>query len=100
MPQDGQNEDGALAPEGQPAASSRPRRLNPIKQKQMEERCAFLEEEVPRLEAAIAHAEEQLGIYVSAAETQRLATLAEDLRQELAALTAEWEELMTQLEGV
>ena len=51
------------------AAKDRPRRLNPIKQKQMEERCAFLEEEVPRIEAAIAHTEEQLGVYVSAAET-------------------------------
>ena len=50
----------------------RPRRLNPIKQKQMEDRCAFLEEEIPRIEASIAHTEEQLGVYVSAAETERL----------------------------
>ena len=81
------------------AAKERPRRLNPIKQKQMEERCAFLEEEVPRIEASIAHTEEQLGVYVSAAETQRLTTLAEELREQLAALTVEWEELMGQLEG-
>jgi len=74
-------------------------RLNPIKQKQMEERCSFLEEEIPRIEAAIAHSEEQLAAYVSAAETQRLTTLAEELRGQLAALTAEWEELMGQLEG-
>ncbi len=83
----------------EPAAKDRPRRLNPIKQKQMEERCAFLEEEVPRIEAAIAHTEEQLGVYVSAVETQRLTTLGEDLRAQLAALTAEWEELMMQLDG-
>jgi ATP-binding cassette subfamily F protein 3 len=76
----------------------RTRRLNPIKQKQMEERCAFLEEEIPRLEASIAHTEEQLGVYVSATETQRLSTLAENLREQLTALTAEWEELMLQLE--
>jgi ATP-binding cassette subfamily F protein 3 len=81
------------------AASSRLRRLNPIRQKQMEERCAFLEEETPRIEAAIAHTEEQLGVYVSAVETQRLSELAEDLRSQLTALTAEWEELMGQLEG-
>jgi ATP-binding cassette subfamily F protein 3 len=81
------------------AAKDRPRRLNPIKQKQMEERCAFLEEETPRIEAAIAHTEEQLGVYVSAEETQRLTTLAEDLRGQLAALTAEWEELTVQLDG-
>jgi ATP-binding cassette subfamily F protein 3 len=81
------------------AVKERPRRLNPIKQKQMEERCAFLEEEVPRIEAAIVHTEVQLGVYVSAAETQRLTALAGELRAQLAALTAEWEELMVQLEG-
>jgi ATP-binding cassette subfamily F protein 3 len=81
------------------AARDRPRRLNPIKQKQMEERCAFLEEEVPRIEASIAHTEEQLGVYVSADETQRLTALAEELHGELAELTAEWEELMMQLDG-
>jgi ATP-binding cassette subfamily F protein 3 len=80
-------------------ASNRSRRLNPIKQKQMEERCGFLEEEIPRVEASIAHTEEQLGVYVSAAETQRLTELAAGLREELRRLTAEWEELMLQLEG-
>jgi ATP-binding cassette subfamily F protein 3 len=78
---------------------SKKRRLNPIKQKQMEERCAFLEEEVPRIESSIAHTEEQLGSFVSATETQRLATLAEELRSQLIALTAEWEDLMLLLEG-
>jgi ATP-binding cassette, subfamily F, member 3 len=80
-------------------AKDRPKRLNPIKQKHMEDRCAFLEEEVPRIEAAIAVTEQQLGIYVSAEETQRLTGLAENLRAQLAAFTAEWEELMLQLEG-
>jgi ATP-binding cassette, subfamily F, member 3 len=73
--------------------------LNPIKQKQMEERCAFLEEEIPRVEASIAHTEQQLGVYVSAAETQRLTELALTLREQLSQLTAEWEEVMGQLEG-
>ncbi len=99
MPNDDRNEDGALIPDGQQATGSRTRRLNPIKQKQMEERCAFLEEEVPRIEASIAHTEEQLSIYVSAAETQRLADLAGELREQLAAFTAEWEELTMQLES-
>jgi ATP-binding cassette subfamily F protein 3 len=85
-------------PEGNGAAAKN-RRLNPIKQKQMEDRCAFLEEEVPRVEAALAHTEQQLGVYVSAAETQRLTTLADDLRAQLQSLTAEWEELMMQLEA-
>ena len=86
--------DGGLA-----SASGRSRRLNPIKQKQMEDRCAFLEEEIPRVESSIAHTEEQLGVYVSAVETQRLTALAEELRAQLTALTAEWEDLMAQLEA-
>jgi ATP-binding cassette subfamily F protein 3 len=79
--------------------ATRSRRLNPIKQKQLQERCVFLEEEIPRIESAIAHTDEQLGVYVSAAETQRLTTLAAELRAQLAALSAEWEELTAQLEG-
>jgi ATP-binding cassette subfamily F protein 3 len=95
----------AIEPESAPAngtgsaAKERSRRMNPIKQKQMEDRCAFLEEEVPRVEGSLAHTEEQLGVYVSAAETQRLTELAAELREQLAALTAEWEELMVQLES-
>jgi ATP-binding cassette subfamily F protein 3 len=91
--------EGALAPEGDASQSKEKKRLNPIKQKQMEDRCAFLEEEVPRIESALAHTEQQLGVYVSAAETQRLSDLAEDLRAQLASLTAEWEDLMMQLEA-
>ena len=91
---------GTIVIEGGPdGANGRQKRLNPIRQRQMEERCAFLEEEVPRIEAAIAHTEEQLGVYVSAAETQRLTDLAAGLREQLATLTGEWEELMLQLEG-
>ena len=85
------SKDGAPAP-------AKSRRLNPIKQKQMQDRCKYLEEEIPRMESSLAHTEQQLGIYVSAAETQRLSTLAENLRAQLSALTAEWEELTMQLE--
>jgi ATP-binding cassette subfamily F protein 3 len=81
------------------AAKDRPRRLNPIKQKQLEDRCAFLEEEIPRIEASIAHTEDQLGVYVSAAETSRLTLLTKDLRSQLAALNTEWEDLMMLLDA-
>jgi len=96
------------ASQPQPASSNgsataepaqRTRRLNPIKQKQMEDRCAFLEEEIPRIEASIAHTEQQLGTYVSAAETQRLTDLAATLREQLTTLTTEWEDLTLQLES-
>ncbi|MGB0064342.1 MAG: ABC-F family ATP-binding cassette domain-containing protein [Terracidiphilus sp.] len=113
-PKNARSVDGALAPaaispnstiliEGgydgpdDAAPKKQSRRLNPIKQKQMEDRCAFLEEEIPRVEASIAHTEEQLGVYVSTTETQRLTALTQELRAQLVALTAEWEELMAQL---
>ncbi len=57
--------EGGFEPGNGAAPKKQTRRLNPIKQKQMEDRCAFLEEEIPRVEAAIAHTEEQLGVYVS-----------------------------------
>ena len=82
-----------------PSTAPRTRRLNPIKQKQMQDRCTFLEEEIPRIESAVAHTNEALAVYVSAAETERLTRLAEELRGQLAALTDEWEELTEQLEG-
>ena len=47
---------------------------------------------------AIADAEASLGVYESAEETQRVTQRLESLRQRHAALTAEWEELVLQLE--
>jgi len=80
------------------AAAAKGRRLNPIKLRQMQERCGFVEEEIPRLESSIAEAEESLGVYESAEATQRLTQRLESLRQRHASLTAEWEELVQQLE--
>jgi ATP-binding cassette subfamily F protein 3 len=79
-------------------AAAKVRRLNPIKLRQMQERCSFVEEEIPRVESSIADAEESLGVYESTEETQRLTRLLENLRDQHAALTAEWEELVLQLE--
>jgi ATP-binding cassette subfamily F protein 3 len=72
--------------------------VNPIKLRQMQERCTFVEEEIPRLESSIANAEASLGVYESTEETQRVTLLLEDLRRQHASLTAEWEELVQQLE--
>jgi len=84
---------------GAAQTAARHRRLNPIKQKQMRDRCAFLEEEIPRIESSIAHTEQQLGVYAGPAETQRLTKLAAELRSQLATFTAEWEVLVGELEG-
>jgi ATP-binding cassette, subfamily F, member 3 len=80
------------------AEKEKVRRLNPIKLRQMQDRCAFVEEEIPRMEVAMALIEQQLGNFVSAEETQRLVHQLEELRKQNAGLTAEWEELMLQLE--
>jgi ATP-binding cassette subfamily F protein 3 len=79
-------------------AAGKLRKLNPIKLKQMQDRLSFVEEEIPRCESAIAVTEQSLGSYVSAEETQRLSALLANLREQHTSLSAEWEELMLQLE--
>ncbi|MBX6360280.1 MAG: ABC-F family ATP-binding cassette domain-containing protein [Acidobacterium ailaaui] len=81
-----------------PATQEKSRRLNPIRLRQMQERLSFVEEEIPRLEAAIADTEQALATFVSVEETHRLTAQLEDLRNQHKRLTAEWEELMLQLE--
>src|SRR5262249_539242 len=56
---------------------ARQKRLNPIKLKQMKDRLQEVEEEIVRLEAAIATAETALQDFVSAEETQRQTQLLE-----------------------
>ena len=75
------------------------KRVNPIKLRQIQERYAFIEEEIPRVEASIADTEQGLGLFVSMEETQRLTKQLEDLRTRNQVLTSEWEELMQVLEG-
>jgi ATP-binding cassette subfamily F protein 3 len=79
-------------------SAAKARKLNPIKLRQMQERLSFVEEEIPRCESAIAVTESALGSYVSAEETQRLSAALDNLREQHGLLSAEWEELMLQLE--
>ncbi len=81
----------------EPAAT--PKRINPIRLQQMEERRRQVEEEVARLEAEIAECETALAVFISAEETVRLSARLESGRAELAALMSEWEELSLTLEG-
>jgi ATP-binding cassette subfamily F protein 3 len=64
----------------------------------MQQRCAFLEEEIPRIEAAMVLSERELGNFVSMEDTARQTLLLDGLRREHAALTAEWEQLAAELE--
>jgi ATP-binding cassette subfamily F protein 3 len=75
------------------------KRVNPIKLRQMTERCQELEEAIARVEAEIADAEQTLTVYVSAEETQRMVELLAGKRGELEALVAEWTEISHFIEG-
>jgi len=95
---------GASPSNGNPTAFSAPvsdlkqRRLNPIKRKQMEERCHEVEEHIARLEAAIAQCETALQNFVSADETQRQTKELEEHKSQLQASLVEWEDLLTALQ--
>jgi ATP-binding cassette subfamily F protein 3 len=92
------------APAAEPAPevveeAARPKRLNPIRLRQLTERRDAIEEEVARLETEIAGYEAALADYKSAEETIRLGKLREERRAEMEALEAEWEEVSRQIEG-
>jgi ATP-binding cassette subfamily F protein 3 len=80
------------------SSSSKEKRVNPIKLRQMQERCEFLENEVSRLEEEIAECEAALGNFKSVEETQRLSTKMDGLRRKAAEATAEWETTAEQLQ--
>jgi ATP-binding cassette, subfamily F, member 3 len=74
------------------------KRVNPIKRKQMEERCKQVEQEIAQLESGIAECERELQSFVSAGETARWTGLLAQRRGDLGPLMAEWEELSQELE--
>ena len=61
--------------------------------------CVFLEEEIPGSRHPSRIPRSSSACLVSAPETQRLSELAVGCESSLPRLTAEWEELMLQLEG-
>jgi ATP-binding cassette subfamily F protein 3 len=89
--------EGSLAPVTAPPKSNA-KRLNPIKLKQLEDRVAAIEDELPQLEERISQAEQQQGVFTTAEAAQQLAAELDALRERHAAMTAEWEELGMQLE--
>jgi ATP-binding cassette subfamily F protein 3 len=82
-----------------PDGEARPKRINPIKLKQMKDRCQELEENIVRLEAEVALAETALQTFVSVEETQRQTDLLNRARSELERSMNEWEELASALES-
>jgi ATP-binding cassette subfamily F protein 3 len=87
---DGQTDSAVRVPAG--------KRVNPIKVKQMKERCREVEEEIVRLEAAIAQSQTALENFVSAEETQRQTELLRRSKADLEQRMAEWQDLTQSLE--
>jgi ATP-binding cassette subfamily F protein 3 len=85
-----------LAPQ---AEESRPKRVNPIKLQQLKDRCAALEEEISRTEAAVAAHEAELADFKSVEETLRVTALLDERRAALEKLLAEWEETSSAIEA-
>ncbi len=83
---------------GNSATETRQKRLNPIKLKQMKDRCQELEEEIARLEAGIAVTENALLTFVNSAQTQRQNDLLTRYRNDLEQTMMEWEEIAKALE--
>ncbi|MEZ5352430.1 MAG: ABC-F family ATP-binding cassette domain-containing protein [Bryobacteraceae bacterium] len=73
-------------------------RVNPLKLKKLQERQKSLEDEIGKLESGIASKERELAVYVSAEESQRLATAIEEARRRIDALTGEWETVTAEVE--
>jgi len=82
-----------------PEEPPRPKRLNPIRLRQLKERRAEIEEEVARLEAEIAEHENALAVFVNADETRRLTDVIRESRETLDALLAEWEDVSQTIEA-
>ena len=80
---------GTPAPDPEDA---KPKRLNPIKLRQLQERCQAIEEEIARAEAEIAGYEAELADFKSAEETMRLSGLLDQRLAGFGRLMAEWEE--------
>jgi ATP-binding cassette, subfamily F, member 3 len=98
---DSSGPNAAAAVPAQPLRAEPPqKRVNPIKLKQMKDRCQNLEKEIARLEAAIADEETALQTFVTAEETKRRSDALTQHRSDLTACMAEWEELAQVLETV
>ncbi len=79
--------------------SARPKRINPIRLRQLKDRCQEVEELIARHEAEIAECETGLQVFVSVAETARLTDRLAGKRAELDTLMREWTELSETLEA-
>jgi len=76
-----------------------PKRINPIKLKQLQDRAQELEDEITRLEQGIGECETALLTFVSADETRRQMELRDSRQKELEQAMSEWEEISGAIEA-
>jgi ATP-binding cassette subfamily F protein 3 len=76
------------------------KRVNPLKLKQMKDRCQQIERQIATTESEIASYEKQLSDFVSAEQTMRTAEMLDQRRGDLEKLMAEWELLSSEVEEV
>jgi ATP-binding cassette, subfamily F, member 3 len=84
---------------GEASPAAKPKRLNPIKRKKMEDRIRELEGEISRAETVIAQCETALQDFVSAEESQRQSQELGQRKAAHAALIKEWEDLSQSLQA-
>ncbi len=75
-----------------------PKKINPYKMREMQERRQQLEDDIARVEREIIESERALQTFVSAQETQRLTRLLEQRRQQVGELMAAWEDVSQAIE--
>src|SRR5260370_30237320 len=68
--------------------------MNPIRLKQMKERCHEVEKEITRVEAGIAECENSLQTFVNAEETRRVQEMLASGRKTFDEMLAGWEEIL------
>ncbi len=88
--QDGSDGHSATTP--QTAPTNKLKRLNPLRLRQMKDRCRQIEEEVARREAEIEGYGQESANFKSAEDSVRLANLIERGREQISTLMREWEE--------
>jgi ATP-binding cassette, subfamily F, member 3 len=91
-------EDHSAAP-AQVGATTKVKRVNPLRLQQMKDRCREIEEEVARREAEIESYGQESAHFKSAEDSVRLAKLIEQGREEIGMLMREWEETAKLVEG-
>ena len=98
----GESETFSAAPEealeAAPAPGEKPKRLNPIRLRKLQDQCSEIEHEVARLEAEIAHMERELSVFTNVEETRRVTDTLGEARKSLESLVAQWEEISRAIE--